>query len=262
VVLLKTDYDLYLSGRYVTHTFDLFKNSLVLFHPQNIIYTLLYQPILGTVITPYWSLVYEVIFYVGAIFFIKKLNWYYIASIVFFVTGIVIEICLPQMQLNSIILKFILQYNFYFMVGIYTYYNLERLKNLKLTDGRYWVLGLLFMYVLMIATQTLLGERYNASFIVAAVCCVSMIVIFLKKNIHIRSLQKIGQYSYTLYVVHFSVITCIIWFLFSVVKLTPPDFNNFLMWIPAVFICLGVSYLMYLLVEHPAKKLLSRLRNK
>lgn len=262
VVLLKTNYDLYLSGKYATHTFDLFKNSTVLFQPQIIFYTLLYQPLLGTIITPYWSLVYEVIFYVGAIFFIRKLNVYYLTSIVFFVTGIAIQICFPQLQINSIFLKFVLQYNFYFMIGIYTYHNLDRFKNLKITDNRFWVIALLAMYILMIAAESIFGERFNIAFIIAAFCCVSMIVIFLKKNIHIKPLQQIGQFSYTLYVVHFSVVSCLVWFLFSVVKLPPPDINNFFIWMPAVFICLGISYLMYLLVELPAKKLLSRLRNK
>ncbi|MGG9970606.1 acyltransferase family protein [Ferruginibacter sp. SUN002] len=262
VVLLKTNYDLYLSGRYETHTFDLFKNSVVLFEPQTIINTLLYQPLLGTVITPYWSLVYEVIFYVAAIFFVRNLKWYYWASVIFFIAGIVIEITMPQLQLNSIFLKFILRYNFYFMIGIYTYHNLERLKEMKIMNSSYWIPALLIMYAAMIGVESLIKERFNLSFIIAAVCCVTMMVVFLKKNIQIKFLQKIGQYSYTLYVVHFSVITAIVWFLFSVVKLTPPDLNNFFLWMPAVFICLGVSYLMYLLVENPSKKLLNKLRRR
>ncbi|MES2430037.1 MAG: acyltransferase [Bacteroidota bacterium] len=262
VLLLKTNYDLYLSGQYETRTFDLFKNSVLLFQPQVIVNTLLYQPLMGTVITPYWSLVYEVIFYVGAIFFVRKLKWYYVVSIVLFVTGILLEITMPQFRINSILLKFALQYNFYFMVGIYTYHNLERLTKLKIMNNRYWVITLLFMYILMVGLQSLLGERFNVSFLVAAVSCVSMIIIFLKKNIRISALEKIGQYSYTLYVVHFSVITAIVWFLYSVIKLTPPDINNFFLWIPAVFVCVGVSYAMYFLAELPAKKLLSRLRKR
>jgi peptidoglycan/LPS O-acetylase OafA/YrhL len=148
------------------------------------------------------------------------------------------------------------------MIGIYTYHNLDRFKNLEITNNRFWVIALLGMYVLMIAAESIFNEKFNIAFIIAAFCCVSMIVIFLKKNIHIKALQQIGQYSYTLYVVHFSVVSCLVWFLFSVVKLPPPYINNFFIWMPAVFICLGVSYLMYLLVELPAKKLLSRLRNK
>ena len=135
-------------------------------------------------------------------------------------------------------------------------------KNLKIVAYRYWISILIMMYALMIIFESTIGERLNISFFLAAMCCVLMILIFLKKNIQIKFLQKIGEFSYTLYVVHFSIITCIIWFLFSVVKMNPPDINNILWWIPFVFVCVGISYLMYLIVEYPSKKLLQRLRKR
>jgi peptidoglycan/LPS O-acetylase OafA/YrhL len=262
ITLLKTNYDLYCSGKYDTNQFNMFKESLILFSPKTIISTLLYKPNLKTIIAPYWSLVYEVIFYGSAIIFVRKLKWYYIASIAFFLIGIGLEILMPQLDTENVFIRFTLQYNFYFMVGIYVYHNLDKLTNLKIMNNRYWVSILLSLYVLMILMESSIGEKLNISFVIAALCCVLMIIIFLKKNIHIIFLQKIGEFSYTLYVVHFSVITCILWFLFSVVKLTPPNLYNFLLWIPFVFVCVGVSYLMYLLVENPSKKILQRLRNR
>jgi peptidoglycan/LPS O-acetylase OafA/YrhL len=262
IVLLKSNYDLYLSGKYTTDSFILFKNSLVLFDVSSIVNTLLYQPVLGTVITPYWSLVYEVIFYFSAIFFLRKLQWYYLASALFFVIGILAEFFLPELQGKSVFLAFILQYNFYFMIGVYAYNNLEKLISFTFLESKLLIPGLVASYFAMVGLESTIGEKHNVSFLVAAICCVTMMVLFLKRNIHIKPLQRIGKFSYTLYVVHFSVITIIIWFLFSVVKLTPPYLNNFLIWMPAVLVCVGVSYLAYLLVEKPTQKLLNRLRKQ
>lgn len=262
VLLLKTNYDLFLSGKYATPIFDKFKNSLVLFDWRIIVKTLLYQPELGTVITPYWSLVYEVIFYICAIFFVKDLITYYRISLLMFISGIVLEIFHVNFIEKSILLKFVFQYNFYFMVGIYLYNNYEKVKAITFFNFRYWPLLLLSFYIIMIGVESRIGERIHLSFIIAALTCVYMIIRFLDENIEFKLLQHVGKFSYTLYIVHFSVITFLLWFIYVVLQWQPPYIYNYFVWIPAVFICVGVSYLAYLLVEKPTQRLLSRLRKR
>jgi len=89
-----------------------------------------------------------------------------------------------------------------------------------------------------------------------------MIINMLNKRIFIKPLVQIGKFNYTLYVVHFSILILIAYCLFTFAHIPPPHLYSFFYWIPSVFVCLGISYLFYLLVEKRTKKYLDTLREK
>jgi peptidoglycan/LPS O-acetylase OafA/YrhL len=262
VLILKTSPDIFFSGQYHTLLFEKIGNSLALLKPENIIRTLLYDPKLDTIITPYWSLAYEIIFYIGAIFFVRKLRSYYIISSILFITGYFIQNLFPAYLTGSVLYNFLFQYNFYFMIGMYVYHNIDRITNWKLIVNKNWWIVCLLFYFLMIGLESTIEERYNISFLFAGITCTIMIVNMLNKKIFIKPLIQIGKFSYTLYLVHFSVLILIAYCLFTFVHIPPPYLYSFFYWIPAVFICLGISYLFYLLVEKRTKKYLDTLRGK
>jgi peptidoglycan/LPS O-acetylase OafA/YrhL len=262
VMVLKTQPGLFFNTQYDSEAFRLFYNSPALFKPENILRTLFYNPPLNTIIRPYWSLVYEIIFYVGAVLFVRKLQWYYVASCIFFITGILASILFPSLQFNSLLYNFAFQYNFYFMIGIFVYHNLDTISSRKWMTGKGWWAICLFLYLLMVGLEGVIEERYNISFLVAALTCILMIVNMLDKKIFIKPLIQIGGFSYTLYVIHFSVVVLIAFCLYSFVHLHPPYIYSFLYWIPAIFVCLGVSYLFYWLIEKKTKQYLNSLRSK
>ncbi len=262
VLILKTSPGIFFSGKYDTLLFQKIAASLVLLTPAGIIKTLLYCPDLHTIITPYWSLVYEVIFYVGAVFFVRSLRSYYIVSCIFFAAGFFIGYLLPTYTTSSVLYEFLFQYNFYFMAGIFVYHNIDKINNRQLIVNKYWWVTCLFLYFFMIGLESTIKERYNISFIIATVVCTIMICNMLSKKIFIAPLIQIGKFSYTLYVVHFSVAILVAYLLFTFLHVQPPYIYSFFYWIGAVFICVGVAYLFYILVEKQTKTYLDILRKK
>ena len=89
-----------------------------------------------------------------------------------------------------------------------------------------------------------------------------LIIFFLKYQVQIPWLINIGKFSYTLYIVHYPSIFLYLAIYHSIFNPDTPYILNYLVWIPAVFFCVGVAYVHYLLVESKTKHMLNRLRVK
>ena len=67
--------------------------------------------------------------------------------------------------------------------------------------------------------------------------------------------------SYTLYITHYATIKLYQLLLIELGIVTVGEKNtNSIAWFIAVFVCVFISYVFYMIVEHPTKNVLKRLR--
>lgn len=256
--------EIFFGGQYDTLLFARIKASESLLNWKVWVWAVFYNPDLNTILTPYWSLVYEVLFYLAAPLIFKNSRLYYILSVVFFVAGFLFEITgVGTMASDSILYTYVFHYNIYFMIGIYTYRNYDKVFDKLKAVMKYWKLTVGIAFVLMIILESLIGERGRVSFLVAALTCVLCIQYFIRGKIAPRFLNWIGGFSYTLYVFHFATITLCAAFLFTVLKLAPiPDIENGFIWLAGIPVCIGIAWCANFLAERPSKLVLMRLRKR
>lgn len=212
----------------------------------------------GSFIAQYWSLTYEIMFYIISPFVLsKKLRvWYLIISALLFLVGHLTT------QGNGVFTLFLFEYNFYFAVGVLLFEKFELfssafgLKNNKLL---LIVFGCFLPVILM-------SYRFNeeAGLLITALLAVVMIVNSLKLNLfeNNKLIYRLGELSYTLYLTHFASI--FIWaILLSSLGFVSsiPNFYNWL-WISSVPFSIIISMVFFELVEKKTLKILARLRNK
>jgi peptidoglycan/LPS O-acetylase OafA/YrhL len=223
---------------------------------------LFYMPTTGF-ITPFWSLTYEVIFYLLAPFLLRKVNVYTMVSLVLFLFNFIFPDLVMSLRIPIHLHNFVFVYNIYFAIGVYLYTNYEKISgwftNYKKIEFLVIMGGIL---AIMFGANFYLKLETDFTFIEASILSVILIIFFIKYEVRIPWLMKVGEFSYTLYITHFASIyfyLAIYWLIF---KPDNPVIINFFVWIPAVFFCLAVAWLLYLLVEKQTKSMLNRLRRK
>jgi peptidoglycan/LPS O-acetylase OafA/YrhL len=249
-------------GTITTFCFERTAEMKNFFDPVQVVKNLFYMPGRGF-ITPFWSLTYEVIFYLLAPFLLRKLNWYAIVSAVLFLINLFAPSFVTALHIPLYIHDFFFVYNIYFVAGILLYVNydpvlkaFERItKNLLLFIIAI-VLMLVFFFNLYFHVQTSYG------FIFAALLGVLLIVFFLRHEIRIKWLMWIGKFSYTLYITHLTSIFLYLGIYWLIFKPTFPYIQHYGVWVPAVFFSLILAYIQYVLVESKTKNILNALRRK
>ena len=225
-----------------------------------ILKNLFYMPTNGF-ITPFWSLTYEVMFYLLAPFLLRKQNIYVIASLVLFLINFIFPDVIITLRIPIHLHNFIFVYNIYFAVGVFLYNNYEKISSwfTNYTKAEFLVImgGIL---AIMFGANFYLKLENDFTFIEASMLSVVLIIFFIKYNVRIPWLMKVGEFSYTLYITHFAAIYLYLGLYWLIFRPSTPYILNFLVWVPAVFFCLGIAYLLYLLVEKQTKSILNRLR--
>lgn len=248
----------FVDGTYSTPTFDRLANSRQLFTWKVFLNNLIYLPDLGGVLTPFWSLTQEVIFYVLAPFLFRNKKLYYILSVVMFP---VVSIATHFQWVTKSIITDYFYYNIFFAIGVglYSHFDIVCAKaGIFRTSKTLWIsLGI---YFLMIVVSLLDYDTLNA--FIAAFVSVILIIFLLTQNIQIKWLIGVGRFSYTLYITHFPTIFLYMMLYYLITKATPPYIYNNLIFIPCVFFCVGIAWLHYNLVEKRSKGILDKLRKK
>ncbi len=236
------------------YLFSRFQQSSNFFTVKQILNNLFYNPNVKSIIAPYWSLVYEVIFYLLAPLFVLKLRWYIIISCVMFFIGFFIN-------WNNTLINYFTNYNFYFMLGIYSYHIIPTLQKFVLRISISLLLTVIAAtFVCMIIAESISPDN-KLSMVLSAMLSVFLIANTLQKNIRINWLEKIGEFSYTLYATHFqTILLCFIIFdltgLINTSNLSDP-----FIWLTAVPISVLIAYLLYLITEKKVKIYLNNLRS-
>ncbi len=221
---------------------------------------LLYMPSRGF-ITPFWSLTYEVIFYLLAPFLLRKVNWYAIISLLLFAVNFIIPGKVQALGIPPYIYDFLFTFNIYFVIGVLIYNHYERVFQWFSFLSKNQVLllvavSLAAMYAINIYFQV----ETPYSFIASAGLGVLLIVFFLKYQLRIPWLMTIGKYSYTLYITHFASIFLYLGIYWLVDTPEKKYIVNYFVWMPAVLFVLLIAWIQYLLVEKKTKSILNMLR--
>jgi peptidoglycan/LPS O-acetylase OafA/YrhL len=245
-------------GTYSTATLDRLLYSKQLFTWNYIFKSLIYLPPLDGILGPFWSLTQEVIFYLLAPLLFRNKNSYYFLSALLFSFSVLNS----NMHLigESIITNFFF-YNFFFAVGAWAYYNYDRIlkKTISLLDAKaLWISLALFFLMVGIS----LKGFSNLNALVAAVMSLILILYFSHNDKKIKWLMQVGVFSYTLYITHYPTIFLYLTLYFLITNANPPYIHNNFVFIPCIFLCLGVAYTHYYFVERKSKQILDKLRRR
>jgi peptidoglycan/LPS O-acetylase OafA/YrhL len=248
----------FVNGTYRTAVFDRLASSRQLFSWKVFFQNLIYLPQLDGILRPFWSLTMEVIFYMLAPFLFRSRTLYYTFSILLFLVAMGARTF--NWPLHFILAEFCF-YSIFFAIGVTLYDNyawvLQRGK-LFLTSKTIWISIGLFLIMIVIS---LLGYSILNAFVAAFMSAI-LIIYLLSNNREIKWLIGIGRFSYTLYITHYPTIFLYLSLYYILSKATPPYIYINFLFIPCIFLCLGIAYVQYLLVEKRSKVILDLLRKK
>lgn len=230
------------------------------FKPAKVVGNLFYMPMHGFV-GPFWSLTYEVMFYLLAPFILRNVKLYSIISMILFACSFLFPLQIKALGIPFYIHEFLFTYNIYFSVGVLLYNYFEEANKAIRFLGRYVLLLLLLAtlaatYVVNFYFQT----ETVYSFMIAAVLGVLLMLYFLRFRVEIPWLMKIGQFSYTLYITHFASVYLYLAIFWMISGHRDPYIVNYFVWMPAVFFVVALGWLQYSLIEKRTKKVLDLLR--
>jgi peptidoglycan/LPS O-acetylase OafA/YrhL len=232
------------------------------FEPGVILRNVFYMTDEQGMIAPFWSLTYEVIFYILAPFLFRRVTAYIVVSALLFLTNQLFPEFIASLQVPRYFHKSLFEYNIYFAIGVGFYKNFSLVRSFLGPVPKKTLLSFIIGAVILVYAANIyyqVGTVY--SFLASALLGMLLILYFLKFQVQIPWLINIGKFSYTLYIIHFPTIFLYLGLYHLLFKPEVPYIVNYLVWIPAVFFCLGVSYLHYLLVENKTKHILKRLRS-
>jgi len=233
------------------------------FEPTVILRNIFYMTDEQGMIAPFWSLTYEVIFYILAPFLFRKVNLYILASVVLFLVNVFFQDFVLSLGIPKYFYKFLFVYNIYFSIGVGLYNYFETIKAaFEKVSKRLLLLFIIIAVVLTYGANIYFQVGTIYSFGAAALLGALLIIFFLKYQVQIPWLINIGKFSYTLYIVHYPTIFLYLAFYHLIFNPDTIYIVNYFVWMPAVFFCLGAAYLQYLLVESKTKHILNRLRHK
>lgn len=214
-------------------------------------------------ITPFWSLTYEVIFYLLAPFLLRRVNLYALISFLLFAFNFVFPKIIWSLDLPLYVYGFFFVFNIYFALGVFAYRHYDKIASAFNSLSKNLLLVLIMGTVLVMYAVNLYFKTETVySFIPSAILSVLLIGYFLKYQVRIKWLMSVGRFSYTLYITHLTSVFLylgIYWLLF---RPTVPYILNYAVWVPAVFFVVLIAWLQYLLVEKRTKDILNMLRKK
>ncbi len=232
------------------------------FHGEVVAKNLFYMPVHGF-ITPFWSLTYEVIFYLLAPFLLRRVNLYAIISLLLFLFYFIMPSQVKALNLPAYIHDFLFVYNIYFAIGVALYKYFDPVMNWAGRLSRNWMLLLIaLIVVLMYAVNFYFKIETVYSFMVSALLGIALIIYFLKYTVRIPWLMNVGKFSYTLYITHFATIFLYLGIYWWLAKPEVPYILNYFVWMPAVLLVLLVAWIQYMLVEKRTKNILNFIRAK
>ena len=158
-------------------------------------------------ISPFWSLTFEVIFYLFAPFLLRKPVMYITVSLFLFLLNLVAGTWLLKLPVHQIIYDFVFIYNFYFAAGVFLYMNWDSVINIAKPVARK---AFLLVLGIVLGTTYLvnfwMGTETEYSFMMAGLLGFLLIVYFIRYNVQIKWLMVVGKFSYTLYITHLATI--------------------------------------------------------
>ncbi|OJW81295.1 MAG: hypothetical protein BGO69_04315 [Bacteroidetes bacterium 46-16] len=243
---------------------------------KTILFNLLYMPI-GNYLTPqYWSLPYEVIFYLSIPWFIRRFRLYGVLTVGIFIYGCIrfgalvldTDDALTVHLFNHEILTFYLpqyfiDFNLFFLIG-FLFYKYKDIFIRKFMLNKWLSIAILFVLfeaMVMIKAYKFHNDPNKITDMIMVLFTFILIFGSLKYNIRIKWLEWIGGFSYTLYVTHVASI-----FLVKMIAYKMGfhfyDIYNLYSWYFGIVVSVLCAYLLYYAAEYPSMKYLKKLRIK
>ena len=198
----------------------------------------------------YWSLLYEMIFYLVFPLLLKYLKYIFLATLVIYPVHIFYQ-PLPEIDYWYLYLT---EYLFYFLSGIYLYRFVVSGK-LDFYKGSIWLKKYVLLLVILLAffSAELIGfSSYKSiSFLAATVMSLSWMIYLLlygvKNGFFTRVFMFLGKISYSLYLIHVPLLLVFysfVFYFFSIASYTSP-------WVYLFFalITIPLAYGFYYLFE-------------
>ncbi|MFT3676133.1 MAG: acyltransferase [Chitinophagaceae bacterium] len=249
-------------GSYIDFSFIRTMQMNDFWQPTVVVKNLFYMPGEGF-ITPFWSLTYEVIFYLLAPFLLRRIQLYLIVSLILYAAHWLFPETTASLPIGKYFHEFIFIYNIYFALGValYTYYRQVEQLFSKISKSQH-ILAILLALGGTYLVNFVMKTESEYSFITAAILAVLLIIFFLRYKVRIRPLMQIGKYSYTLYITHVASIYLYLAAYWMISGYRGAYIENYLVWMGAIPVCLLIAYVQYLLVESRSKGLLNRMRQQ
>ncbi len=228
----------------------------------NILWSLVYVHEHNYLTHQYWSLPLEVIFYLLAPWLIKYWRIWAVLSL----AGIVLGVRLTGIyfheedDFNSILL-FVYDYSAFFLVGVLLYNYREKLVQLfPVGKWAFYIITLVAFVLFVWVKGHLFHEVSNkVTAVISVVFTTWLLFGAMRHGVVVGWLDKLGHYSYTLYVTHLASIFCVKiisyrmgWGFYSI--------NNLFVWMLGVVASVAIAYLLYLLAERPSIRWLQKMR--
>ena len=216
----------------------------------------------GSLIAQFWSLKYEVIFYLLVPFFLMRVNFYFIVSLI--IAGVSFFISWENNSGVSILGQYVLDYNIYFAIGIFCFHYYKTISSLFTIGNKYAFYAVAFAsFIMMVAFRYWIRSDMNKiSLVLASLFSVLLLFNFLHHKIKNKVLTFLGNMSYTIYISHFASIMLLLGILLKTGVIQSVEIQNKFLWLTGIPFALGISYLFYILVEKPTKDLLTKIRKK
>lgn len=216
----------------------------------------------GSLIIQFWSLKFEVIFYILIPLFIFRKDYYLIASLIIEIFSFFVN--WRDRSGSTILSQFILDYNFYFAIGVFCFHYYKNI-------GAYFIFknkirffsALTFLFLVMVVFKFWLGDGENkVTFLIASLFSVIMIFNFLYYKIQNSALTFLGKTSYSIYISHFASVMLLLGIFLQTGIIHSVDIQNKFLWLSAIPFAIGLSYIFYLIIEKPTKGILNKMRRK
>lgn len=225
---------------------------------------LLYHPVNNFLTIQYWSLPLEVVFYLVAPWFIKHTKWFGIATIAFYLLGWILNGHTSyDVRYAPLPLMYIFDYSIYFLAGIVIYrYRDYLLQHFRIPK---WLVAalLLLLFEVMVVLKSYIYHQEHNKILGLIMIAFSYIILVgaLHHKVHVRWLENIGKYSYTLYISHLATIHIVnaVAYYFGYGFYT---ISNLFVWYIGIALSILCAYLLYWVAEYPSTRYLERLRNK
>lgn len=215
----------------------------------------------GAFIGQFWSLTYEVIFYLMVPFFILTKRLYYLISILFYVAGFYIG--WNHTTGNNITTMYLFDYNIYFAIGVYFYHNYEKIEPMFTFKKKLLLIFVLsILFLLMVIARFKTADENKISMLIAVLFSIVLIVNFLQKKINNKVLTFLGNMSYTLYITHLAAIYFFKCIIFKMGLINSLIISTWYIWIIGVVVAILMSFLFYQIAENPSKTILKNIRDK
>ncbi|HKO91725.1 MAG TPA: acyltransferase, partial [Polyangiaceae bacterium] len=201
----------------------------------------------------FWSLTHEWIFYLTVPFCLRLPRTYIALSLLLYPIGLWLEPNVPGILIRYLV------YNGYFVVGIVCFRHYDRtVQGLGRLPGRVLAVLLLACFAGMLAANVFAPESPLSS-ILAALLAVLGMAALLEHRVQLGLLERLGEFSYTLYLTHFATVLLVLAVLHGVFGFAQPILHP-LLWVVAVPVTIAAAWVLYWAGEYPTRRWLLQLR--